>query len=173
LTPAKPSSSLGQVKVEGDYATLVFERRLHHPIDVVWQAITDPNELSKWYLPEAKIEGRSGGKVEFSFSGDAFGAGRVTGNILVWDPPYVFEHEWIVDRPGFQKGEFGVLRWELFREGDGTLLKLTHRNLPSQIARNFAPGVHAILDRLEGFLDKRSLPDWRKQVQELQSSYSQ
>ena len=66
-----------------------------------------------------------------------------------------------------------MIRWELVREGDDTLLKLTHRDLPRQTAHNFAPGAHAILDRLEAFLNETSLPDWRKQLEELQSSYSQ
>lgn len=161
------TSRLAQVKVEGEQATLTFERRLPHSPEAVWKAITDPEELSKWYMG-AKIEGRLGGRIEFSS-----GEGNVTGTILVWDPPRTFEHEWTVNHPGYPKGEYGVIRWELFPEGNDTLLKLTHRNLPRQIAHNFAPGAHAILDRLEVYLDKSSLPDWRKQVEELQSSYSQ
>jgi uncharacterized protein YndB with AHSA1/START domain len=159
-------SKLGQVKIEGEHATLTFERHLPHPPEAIWKAITDPGELSKWYM-DAKIDGRMGGRIEFSS-----GEGKVTGTVLVWDPPYVFEHEWIVDRSKYPKAEFGVIRWELLREEDGTILKLIHRGLPRQTVRNFAPGVHALLDRLETYLVEGSLPDWRKQLQELQSSYS-
>ena len=159
-------SNLGQVKVEGDHATLIFERHLPHPVEVVWKAITEPNELSKWYLPEAKIERRLGGNVYFSS-----GQGDVTGTILVWDPPHIFEHEWLVDRLGYPKGEYGVIRWELVSAGQETILKLTHRKLPSKSARSFAPGAHAVLDRLEAHLDQTPLPDWMKRSVELQSSY--
>jgi uncharacterized protein YndB with AHSA1/START domain len=166
VTSSTRNSLLGKVIFEGDRATLIFERRLLHPIDMVWRTITDPNELSKWYLPGTMIEGTLGGKVEFSSE-----LGHVTGSILAWDPPHVFEHEWIVDRPGSPKGMYGVIRWELFSDGNYTVLKLTHRYLPSNIARNFAPGIHAILDRLESFLNNSPLPDWMKRSEELRSSY--
>jgi uncharacterized protein YndB with AHSA1/START domain len=159
------TAKLGQVKIEGEHATLIFERQIPHSPESVWRAITYPEEVSKWYMI-AKIDGRVGGKIEFST-----GEGYVTGTIQIWDPPRIFEHEWIVNRSGYPKGEFGVIRWELLPEGEGTLLKLTHRGLSREIARNFAPGVHALIDRLEGFLNKSQLPDWRKQVKELQSDY--
>jgi uncharacterized protein YndB with AHSA1/START domain len=162
------ASRLGRVTVEGDRATLIFERRLPHPPEDVWKAITDPDQLSKWHLPQSTIDGKVGGSVYFSN-----GSGNVTGAILVWDPPRVFEHEWKVDRPGFPKGEYGIVRWELLRDGNNTILKLTHRNLTRQTAPNFAPGLHAILDRLEAHLDNTILPDWQKRQDELRVSYLQ
>ena len=156
----------GNVKIEGESATLVFERLLPHPVERVWKAITSPNELSKWHM-KAEIEGKVGGKVEFSSE-----AGRVSGGILSWDPPHVFEHEWIVSRPEFPKAEYGIIRWELLSRGDHTFLKLTHRNLPPQTAHYFAPGAHALADRLEAYLDKTPLPDWSEQVEELRVNYA-
>ena len=46
----------------------------------------------------------------------------MTGRILVWDPPHVLEHEW--KQPIV---EDGVVRYELTADGDGTLLRFTHR----------------------------------------------
>ena len=37
----------GAVVVEGALATLVFRRRLDHPPEVVWRALTEPSELAK------------------------------------------------------------------------------------------------------------------------------
>jgi uncharacterized protein YndB with AHSA1/START domain len=54
----------GQIIVEGDLASLVFRRRLMHPPEAVWKAITDPAELSNWYLAEGVIDGREGGVVD-------------------------------------------------------------------------------------------------------------
>jgi uncharacterized protein YndB with AHSA1/START domain len=161
------SSRLGQVKVEGTDATLTFTRRLAHPPETVWKAITEPEELSKWYMSQVSIEGRVGGKVDYSSE-----TGHVTGNILTWDPPLVFEHEWVIERPGSPKGDYGVIRWELVRDGDGTLLTLTHRKLPSQVARHFAPGVHASLDRLEAYVNDAPMPDWIERSEELRKIYS-
>ena len=170
MTSAPPSFPLGQVNVEGEFATLIFERRLPHPIDEVWQAITDPGELSKWYFSHGKIEGKLGGKVEFSL-----GPAHMTGSVLVWDPPHVFEHEWIVDRvdrSGIPIGEFGVIRWELDTAGNDTTLRLTHRKIPGTMARDFAIGVHVRLDRLETFLNGTPLPDWRKHLDDVRLRYS-
>ncbi|MDA4130838.1 MAG: SRPBCC family protein [Thaumarchaeota archaeon] len=160
------TSRLGQVKVEGDHATLTFERSLPYPPEDVWKAITDPGELSKWYMSETRIDGRVGGSIDYSS-----GPRRVTGSILAWDPPRVFEHEWKVDRPGFPKGEYGVIRWELVPEGEDTILKLTHRNLPGQTAYYFASGTHAVLDRLEAYLNGTPMPDWMTRSEELRKSY--
>jgi len=160
------SPSLGQVKVEGEFATLVFERRIRHPIEAVWQAITESDELSKWYFSRGTIEARLGGKVDFSL-----GPAHVTGSVLIWEPPRVFEHEWIVDRPGFPKEESGVIRWELDSAGDETILKLTHRKLPGPSSRNFVIGVHVRLDRLEAFLDQKPLPFWKTHLDDVQARY--
>lgn len=160
-------SRSGRLKVEGEQVTLTFDRLLPCSPEVVWTAITEPGELSNWYMA-AKVEGRVGGSVDFSSE-----SAKVTGIITVWDPPRVFEHEWRVERSGSPIAQFGVVRWELAREGNSTRLKLIHRDLPRQFARNFAPGAHALVDRLEKYLENEDLPDWRKQVQELQADYSQ
>lgn len=160
---------LGRVEVEGDYATLIFEWRLPHPPEAVWDAITEPEELAKWYMTKAKIDGSVGGSIDFMAGISQF---HVTGKILAWDPPHLFEHEWNVEpRKELPKGERAVIRWELVREGNGTVLKLTHRNLTRQTSLGFAPGTHAFLDRLEARLDKAPLPEWVKRVNEMRSSY--
>jgi uncharacterized protein YndB with AHSA1/START domain len=165
------SSRLGSVSIEGEYATLEFERRLSHPPEIVWEAITEPRELAEWYLTKARIDGRQGGRIEF-LSGPT--QVHVTGNILVWDPPHVFEHEWNVEPgAGFPKGEKATIRWEIHRDGEASVLKMIHRNLTRRTALNFSSGAHAFLDRLEASLDVSSMPDWMTRVQELRPSYQQ
>lgn len=162
-------SRLGNVSVEGDYATLLFERRFSHPPEIIWEAITNPNELTEWYMTKAKIDGRAGGSIDFIAGISQF---HVTGKILVWDPPRVFEHEWNVEpRKELPKGEHAVIRWEISRKGETTMLKLTHRNLTRATSLGFAPGTHAFLDRLEAYLDKTPMPDWVKRVEEMRPSY--
>jgi uncharacterized protein YndB with AHSA1/START domain len=48
----------GTVIIEGDYATLRYERRLAHPREVVWKAIIDPKELAAWFNTKAVIDAR-------------------------------------------------------------------------------------------------------------------
>lgn len=59
------AARLGQVTVEGEYATLTFERRLPHPPEAVWEAITEPEQLTDWYMTKARIDGRVGGGIDF------------------------------------------------------------------------------------------------------------
>ena len=53
----------GRLTVEGNRAVLNFERRLPFPIDVVWSAITDPDEREQWF-GETTIDAREGGTIE-------------------------------------------------------------------------------------------------------------
>ena len=156
------ASQKGEVIIEGDYATLKYERRLAHPREDVWKAITDPTELAMWFDNKAVIDGRNGGTIDFVTGPAGF---HTTGRILVWDPPRVFEHEWhTAPQPQLPDGESeAFIRWELIRDGDSnTILNLTFSRLTKPTALRFASGMHAFLDRLTAQLDQRPLPDWEK-----------
>ncbi|WP_237568541.1 SRPBCC family protein [Mycolicibacterium lacusdiani] len=153
----------GRLTVDGDRAVLVFERRLAHPPEAVWAALTEPAHRDRW-MGRSAVDGRVGGTIETVASGPALppDVKRMTGRILVWDPPHVFEHEWnqaIV--------EPGVVRYELTPDGDGTLLTFTHRGLGIPNADGFRPGTQAFLDRLEAHLDRRPLPNWADRYQDI------
>lgn len=153
----------GRLVIEGDRAMLVFERRLPYPVETVWAAITDPQQRSRWMGPTT-IEPREGGRIEIVPDGPPVPPEhkRITGRIRVWDPPRVFEHEWhqsIV--------EDSVVRYELSPDGDGTLLRFTHRGLSAPNAEGFHPGTHAFLDRLETLLADEPLPDWTQRYRDV------
>jgi uncharacterized protein YndB with AHSA1/START domain len=165
----------GTLVIDGDRATMVFRRRLAYPIEVVWAAVTTPEERKAWF-GETTIEPRVGGEIEMSPEDPpaAPEAKHMTGRILVWQPPSpdsrraVFEHEWrqrIV--------EDGVVRYELSEDGDGTLLVFTHRGLSLRNANGFMPGTHAFLDRLEAHLDGADLPDWGTRYAEVAAAYGE
>lgn len=160
----------GTVMIEGGYATLRYERRLPHPPEVVWKAITDPKELAVWFNTKANIEPRLGGRIDFVSAPAGF---HTTGRITVWDPPSVFEHEWIMDpHPHLPNGESeSAIRWELVRDGDHTVLTVTHRRLTRGTALGFAPGMHAFLDRLSAHLNRGKLPDWQERYDAVKGSY--
>lgn len=153
----------GRLTVEGDRAVLVFERRLAHPPEAVWAALTEPVHRDRW-MGRSAVDGRVGGTIETVASGPALppDVKRMTGRIMVWDPPHVFEHEWnqaIV--------EPGVVRYELTPDGDGTLLTFTHRGLGTPNANGFRPGTQAFLDRLQAHLDGRPLPNWADRYRDI------
>jgi len=164
-----PPSETGTVVIEGDRATLVFQRRLMHPPEKVWTALTDPAQLSSWYMTKAVIEGRQGGTIDFHAGPSRL---HVTGRILTWDPPRVFEHEWkVTPRPELPSGEDAIIRWELHRDGEATILRLEHRNLNRQTALGFAPGTHAFLDRLGAHLGQQPLPNWQERYGQVAPQY--
>jgi len=160
------SAHNGQLLVDGDSAVLNFERRLPFPIDAVWSAITDPAEREQWF-GETILEPREGGLIDMVATGPPLPPERkrMTGRILVWDPPNVLEHEW--KQPII---EDGVVRYELTADGDGTLLRFTHRGLGVRNASGFRGGTHAYLDRLEAYLAGDELPDWVQRRLEITGS---
>ena len=103
------------VTFEGDYATLRYERLLPNPPEAVWKAITNPDDVAAWFNTKAVIDGHKGGMIDFVSAPAAF---HTTGRILVWDPPYVFEHEWhIACHEQIPDGEpEAVIRWDLVRD---------------------------------------------------------
>jgi len=169
MMPLDAPGETGNVVIDGDRATLAFRRRLSRPPEVVWKALTDPAELSGWYMTKATVDGREGGTVELHAGPSRL---HVTGRILAWDPPNVFEHEWkVAPRPELPSGEDAVIRWVLIRDGEGTVLHLEHRNLNRETALGFAPGTHAFLDRLGAQLSQKPLPNWQERYGQVASRY--
>lgn len=153
----------GRLTLDGDHAVLTFVRHLPHPVEAVWAALTDPAQRAAWF-GATTLDPRTGGLIETVPAGPPTPVPdkRITGRIRVWDPPYVLEHEWhqaIV--------EDSVVRYELSRDGEGTLLRFTHRGLGVRNARGFTPGTHAFLDRLQSHLAGAPLPHWGRRYAEL------
>jgi len=162
-------SAVGKVSFAGAHATLAFQRRLAHPPEAVWEAITDPKQLSKWYMMRASVDRRAGGSIDFSGGPGDF---HVTGRILRWDPPFVLEYEWkIGPRQGMPAGEDAVVRWELVKDAGQTVLTLTHRNVTRATAVGVAPATHVLLDRLAALLSGRPIPEMKKRFAEVQGKY--
>jgi uncharacterized protein YndB with AHSA1/START domain len=158
----------GTLTLDGDNATITFVRRLPHPIDVVWSALTEPDQRAVWFGPTT-IEGRVGGVIDMIPQGPPVSPGdrHMTGRILVWEPPRVLEHEWrqaIVAE--------SVVRYELTADGEDTVLTFTHRGLRASDGGGFIPGTHAYFDRLQAHLDGTPLPNWNRRRIALQPLYS-
>ena len=161
----------GRLTVDGDTATLVFERILDHSPEHVWAAISTPEGLAEWLMcTEARIDGRAGGTIELVSGPPGY---RSTGRILAWDPPRVLEYEWkVAPVPEMPLGEDAVFRYQLDPRPDGTTaMTVTYRRLTRRSARGFLPGLHAFLDRLEAQLDGRPPPDWLARFGELRGEY--
>ena len=94
---------------------LRFERRLRHPVERVWRALTDPVELEAWFPAAIATEWRPGAAIRFTFpegEGEGVGEDALRGTVVAVDPPRLLEFRWDRDR----------LRFELSPDGDGCRL---------------------------------------------------
>lgn len=155
----------GKVDEVDGYATLTFKRFLPHTADVVWQALTDPDQFGKWYNAEVEINPKVGGI--FTVHSGPF---TWQGPITVWDPPKQFQyehnHEPVAQMPD---GAQTVVTWTLAPKDDGTELTFTQSGLTT--TAGFAPGAHVILDRLAAFVDNTTLPDFGSRFGEVEHLY--
>jgi uncharacterized protein YndB with AHSA1/START domain len=150
-------AELGTLTHDGDAIALTFTRRLAHPVDKVWRAVSEADHLAAWFPDEIVGERRAGAHLRFvSSGGDGF-----EGEMLVFDPPKVMELMWGTDR----------LRIELQPDGDGTVLTLTDTfNELGKAARD-AAGWHECLDRLGADLDGIDPGAWGARWRETNAVY--
>jgi len=52
------------------------------PVEAVWKAISDGEELTRWFVEEASVEPGVGGTITISWGGDEKGQGRID----AWEP---------------------------------------------------------------------------------------
>jgi uncharacterized protein YndB with AHSA1/START domain len=142
---------------DGGRTVLRFTRRLAHPPDKVWRAITDPAELRHWFPARVDTEPRVGAPMRFTFEG--MDLAPSSGEVVEFDPPRVFAYRW----------DDNMLRWEIVPDGDGCRLYFSHTlgggelwtDRPS--AARHAAGWDVCLDALGARLDGRaaeSTMDW-------------
>lgn len=162
------SARRGAVVVAGDVADIVFIRRLAFPIEAVWRALTDPEERARWFGQTSRLIPQEGGAIEMIADGPPVPEAmrKMVGRVLVYDEPHVFEHAWHQAHLGDS-----VVRYELERDGDGTLLRMIHKGLRYKDAAGYVPGQHAYLDRLEAALSGAPVPDWQARYAEVATLY--
>jgi uncharacterized protein YndB with AHSA1/START domain len=143
----------GTLHAEADRFVLRFERRLAHPPEKVWRALTDPAELRHWFPQDVEVDLQPGGKMRFAQcdgEGPAF-----DGEVVDFDPPRLFAFLWGTD----------LLRWELRPDGDGCLLVFTDTIDEQGKAARDGAGWQVCLEALEARLDGSEPPPadrWRQ-----------
>jgi uncharacterized protein YndB with AHSA1/START domain len=147
----------GTLERHGDHQVIRFERRLAHPVERVWRALTEPDEIAAW-LALADLELTEGGQVVLTWQNtDTEGNTAVArGTVSALDPPRVIE---------FDTDIHGRLRWELEPDGDGTALTFTaEAQLPHEYETEVIAGWHIHLDHLEQVLDGGTIdwPNWSR-----------
>jgi uncharacterized protein YndB with AHSA1/START domain len=113
---------------------LRLERRLPHPVERVWRAVSEPAALARWFVAEAQWT---------PAVGEQFEAAGASGRVTAVDPPRLLAWEWSVERYSF----------ELEPNGDGCRLVFTHVFNPDfGPAWQHAAGWETYFNRLEAHL---------------------
>ena len=146
----------GLLETDAQQGSILFRRLLRHPIQEVWEAITEPAQVESWFMVTLTREDAPGGRLEMRHPNNI----RATGRVLEWHPPRTYEYEWnLPPGPNNPEGETSTVRWELTPTDEGTLLVLTHRKLTRPTATIFSRGLGVFLDRLSAHMDGTPLPD--------------
>jgi uncharacterized protein YndB with AHSA1/START domain len=164
-----------------DHDTILAEIFIAAPPERVFQAISDPAQLSQWWgernlyrVTEGTADLRVGGK----WTSDGVGADgtkfRVEGEYLKVDPPRRLVYTWIASYQGPLKT---TVHWDLEpqsvhalhphgpkKAGTGTLVKLRHEGFASvpQAAASHGEGWKRVFGWLQSYVEQGQTVDTRK-----------
>jgi uncharacterized protein YndB with AHSA1/START domain len=115
----------------GEGRTIVLRRTYPAPVEDVWDAVTDPERIGRWFMP---VTGdlRLGGKYQLE--------GNAGGEILECEPPRLLKVTWMFGpaEPGSSEVE---VRLAAAPDG-GTALELEHSAIvPPEMWGQFGPGA--------------------------------
>lgn len=127
--------------VDGDRWQLRFTRTLPHAQQKVWRAITEPEQLARWFPTTIEGERTAGARLRFTFPNDL--AAPIEGEMLAYEPESVIEFRWGPD----------VVRIELRPIDAGTELTLLDTLEERGKAARDGAGWHACLDALAASID--------------------
>jgi uncharacterized protein YndB with AHSA1/START domain len=104
--------------------SIVKQIELNAPAKAVWRALTDPEELVRWFPLEAKVTPGVGGSLTVSWGDGMTG----TQEIEIWEPNKRLR---LLDASRFSAAdsnqkEFLSIDWSLEKRGGKTLLRLIH-----------------------------------------------
>jgi uncharacterized protein YndB with AHSA1/START domain len=139
---------------------VVVERRVQASPEIVFTFFTEPDRWLQWQGVEAELDARPGGTFRMNVRGDGWAPGR----FLEVEPArrIVFTWGWELEGSPLSPGS-SVVEVDLIPTGDGTLVRLTHRDPPPDEVATHHAGWSHYLDRLatrEGGADPGPDP-WR------------
>ena len=126
------SRGVGEATTPGGAAHVVrLERTYDAPVDDVWDAVTSPDRIARWFLP---ISGdlRLGGTYQFE--------GNAGGTILACERPNRLQVTWVFGDP---TADPPILELRLAAaDGDTTRLELEHTAIvPDEFWTEYGPGA--------------------------------
>lgn len=148
-----------------DQDAVVTEIEIAAPPARVFQALTDPAQLKRWFSDPAcpvkfwEMDARPGGRYRYATEKSSVMVNQVSefecsGEILEYDPPRTLVYTWIAnwhDDPARRT----VVRWELKPSSTGTHVKVTHSGLAHlpTARQDYTGGWPGVLDMLKKFAE--------------------
>jgi uncharacterized protein YndB with AHSA1/START domain len=116
--------------------------------ETVWQFLVDPEKATRWMGVKASFDARPGGLYQV----EVIPGNTARGEFVELDPPRRLVYTWGWEPGGMEKSTLpgaSTIEIELVPDGEGTLLRFTHRDLPSEAAvQSHTHGWDHYLDRL-------------------------
>jgi uncharacterized protein YndB with AHSA1/START domain len=138
---------------------IIIERVFNAPVEKIWNAITDKEEMKQWYFDLKEFKAESG--FEFRFFGGPSPEKQYLHLCKITEviPRKKLTYSWRYD--GYEGNSF--VAFELFEEGNKTKVKLTHAGLetfpkenPDFAQENFVAGWRDIIGRsLREYVEKK------------------
>jgi uncharacterized protein YndB with AHSA1/START domain len=127
--------------------TVVREIAIAARPETVWELLVDPEQAVKWMGMTASFDLRPGGLYRVQvIPGHA-----ARGEFVEIDPPHRLVHTfgWEPESGSIVASGSSTIEYELVPDGDGTLLRFTHRELPNaEAVASHAHGWDHYLERL-------------------------
>lgn len=147
--------------VPPDQDAIALEVQIAAPPDRVFQAISDPSQLLRWWGQQGIYHStkwcsdlRPGGQWRCEGVSDTDGSAyHVSGEYLEVEPPSLLVHTWISSWGGPLKT---IVRWTLEAAAGGTLVRLQHSGFAAAPASAQAhyEGWQRVLGWMQAFVEK-------------------
>jgi uncharacterized protein YndB with AHSA1/START domain len=147
---------MNPIKVNDD--TIVQETKIRARAQRIFEALTNPEELLKWWGAKGKFQAshvecdlRPGGKWRMRVTGSGGTESTVAGEYRKIEPPRLLVFTWIREQ---EDGIETLVRWDL-EENDGvTTVRVTHSGLASESLRARNGGWPLILSLLQAHAEE-------------------
>ncbi len=143
-----------------DNQAIVIEKVFNAPVTIIWKALSDKNEMKKWYFDLKEFKAEVGFKFEFLGGPDGgtqyLHLCEITEVIINKKLSYSWRYE------GYEGNT--IVTFDLLKQQDKTLLKLTHTGLesfpkdnPDFAKHNFIEGWNHIVNvSLKSYLESEN-----------------
>jgi len=138
------TNELGTINGQGPFRRVEVKRLLSAPIAKVWNAISEADEVGRWWAP-GEIDPREGGRVQLGADGENCEEGfPLEGTIKVFQPPHILEYTW---NEGYEPA-MGMVRFDLVEVDENTTELTLVQIVPAKDVIQAAAGWHQIVEHL-------------------------